>query len=223
MFWVLIFAYSLCQINWVISRTNLCSLWVVVVAAVTVDLRLSGTSPVVHTVLAPILDHLVHWLVTITKGATCCWSLRWETRIKKMMYCSTYRMLQLAQSAEIPCRLLRQIFLRLAPLCVLRVVDSPIEVDSLENCISVEAVWLLERSGFWGLNKLELIFVQPSHVTYLKRRHCYSIHIDHCTSSFHMVPDTLRSSRRGGSHNLRLKNDIPGFFLHQSGVQTSCC
>ena len=190
MFWVLIFAYSLCQINWVISRTNLCSIWVVVVAAVTVDLRLSGTSPVVHTVLAPILDHLVHWLVTITKGATCCWSLRCETRIKKMMYCSTYRMLQLAQSAEIPCRLLRQTFLWLAPLCVRRVVDSPIEVDSLENCISVEAVWLLERSGFWGLNKLELIFVQPSHVTYLKRRHCYSIHIDHCTSSFHMVPDT---------------------------------
>ena len=206
----------------VISPTNLCSLWVVVVAAVTVDLRLSGTSPVVHTVLAPILDHLVHWLVTITKGATCCWSLRCETRIKKMMYCSTYRMLQLAQSAEIPCRLLRQIFLRLAPLCVRRVVDSPIEVDSLENCISVKAIWLLERARFWGFIKLG-IFFQVSHVTYLRHRHCYSIHIDHCTSSFHMVPDTLRSSRRGGSHNLRLKNDIPGFFLHQSGVQTSCC
>merc|ERR1719237_814159 len=38
----------------------LCSIWVVVVAAVTVDLCLSWTSPVVHTVLAPTLDHLVH-------------------------------------------------------------------------------------------------------------------------------------------------------------------
>ena len=38
-------------------------------------------------------------------------------------------MLNLAQFAVVPCRLLRQIFFRFAPLYVRRVVGSPIEVD----------------------------------------------------------------------------------------------
>ena len=64
------------------SWTNLCSLWVFVVATITVSLCLG-----VRSVLAQALDHRFHWLYPYPchKGAMCCWSLRCETRIKKMM------------------------------------------------------------------------------------------------------------------------------------------